>query len=320
MTRGAARLADPDEAAQVPHWSPVERWLWLLASRSAHSDYPPDPDDADALLAGLVRLSADWRALINRDGAAFLGLRRDLGASDPYFGFAKVYMHTVYLDALLLGMTQRLSIDQLTDSAARSFQSRDLASHLMELEIRAAHFRAMYWLRDTGDHGHATQILAAYQGQYDLDARFHLVVNEISELARVVQARGNEQVSAALGVITVLGLPIGVTLGIVQIIGANGVVPVSVALGASFSATAVILHVHEVRPLPGPPAGAPPALTSAVTPALVAPSQPAWPPNHGGLPAPLARRWGSTLTGARAALGPAPTPVWVSLDSRRKMS
>jgi hypothetical protein len=63
------------EPAQVPGWDATDQWRWALASRTTRHDFPPDPDHADALLDGTVIFSADWRALINRDGAAFVALR-----------------------------------------------------------------------------------------------------------------------------------------------------------------------------------------------------------------------------------------------------
>jgi len=229
------------EPAQVLGWDATDQWRWALASRTTRHDFPPDPDHADALLDGTVIFSADWRGLINRDGAAFVALRPDQGNDDPYFGFAQLYTHSVYLDALLLGMTQRAAIDEMTDDAARSFHTPDLPRHLATLEHRAARFRAVYWLRTAGIHGHANDVLTAYQQQHQLADRFDIIISEISDLARVVQTQDDQQVSAALGIITVLGLPVGLALSILQTIGSTGTAALLIALAASLAATVALL-------------------------------------------------------------------------------
>ncbi|NED82487.1 hypothetical protein G3I76_20605, partial [Streptomyces sp. SID11233] len=57
-------------------WETRDQWLWRLASATPPRDFPPDPEDR-TLFAGRVRFSADWQALVLRDGAAFLGTSPD---------------------------------------------------------------------------------------------------------------------------------------------------------------------------------------------------------------------------------------------------
>jgi hypothetical protein len=241
LTSTERRLPRPPDASHVRSWSRAEQWLWLLASRSSQTDYPPDPDHADQLLSGTVVLSADWRGLITRDGAAFVGLRRDHGNDDPFLGYAQLYTHTAYLDALILGMIQRSNIEMMTDDAARAFDAQDLPRHLGKLEERAARFRSVYWLRDTSAHGPPNDILTAYQAQHRLPERFDTVLSEIGDLSRIVQTQEGQQVGAALSVITVLGLPIGTVLGILQVLGANSPSDLLIGMLAALAATGGLL-------------------------------------------------------------------------------
>ncbi len=224
----------PAGDAHIDTWSRADTWLWQLASRTTHIDYPPDPEYADRLLDGRVILSADWRGLVTRDGAAFLGLRPDQGADDPFFGFAQLYTHANYVDALLIGMVQQGSITEMIEEAARAFEADDLPLHLAALEARAARFRNIYWLRDASAHGPANDILTAYQAQHRLPEKFEAVLGEIVDLNRIVQAQEGQYVSAALGVLTVVGLPFGAAFGILQVLGQNSAAALAIAMAAAF--------------------------------------------------------------------------------------
>lgn len=241
LTRSDDELPPPAEAAPIASWSNADQWLWHLASRTAWSDYPPDPDHADELLGGKVVLSADWRGLVTRDGAAFVGLRRDLGAEDPFLGFAQLYAHTAYLDALIIGMIQNANITTMIDEAALAYDAKDLPRHLAKLEERAARFRTIYWLRDAGAHGPANDILTAYQAQHHLPERFDAVLSEIADLNRIVQTQEGQRVGAALGIITVVGLPFGTAFAVLQTLETASPRDLLIGMLAAFAGTGALL-------------------------------------------------------------------------------
>lgn len=234
-------LGPPPGAALVESWSNLETWLWQLASRTNRADFPPDPDRAFELLAGTVPLSADWRGLVARDGAAFVARRYDLGDADPFLGFAQLYTHSIYLDALIIGMLQNTTISEMIDDASRAFEANDLPRHLARLEGRAARFRAVFWLRDVGTHGPANEILAAYQGQHRLPERFEAVLSEIADLNRIVQTQESQRVNAALGIITVVGLPFGIAFAVMQVLGVSSTSALLVGMAAAASCTGALL-------------------------------------------------------------------------------
>jgi len=229
------------------NWSPAQSWLWQLASRSTTSDYPPDPDYPDQPHTGTVVLSADWRGLITRDGAAFVALRPDLGPDDPFLHYAQLYAHTTYLDALLLGMVQKTSVDRMVLESAAAFDTPDMPRHLEQLEQRAARFRTIYWLRDASTHGHANTILNAYHAQHELPERFTAVLSEIADLGRIVQNRDAERIGAALGVLTIVGLPLGTALEILQALGANTVTDLAIALTIAVATISALLTTRTGR-------------------------------------------------------------------------
>ncbi|KJE21521.1 hypothetical protein FF36_04209 [Frankia torreyi] len=231
----------PPDAVRIDSWTTADTWLWHLASRTTNTDFPPDPEHADQLLDGRVILSADWRGVVNRDGAAFVGLRPDRGAEDIYFGFAQLYAHTAYLDALLVGMIQNANITEMIDEAARAFEADDLPRHLARLEARAARFRNIYWLRDTSNHGPANTILTAYQEQHHLPERFDAVLTEIVDLTRIAQTQEGQQVGAALGVLTVIGLPFGAAFAVLQVLGTNSALALAIGVLAALVGSGTLL-------------------------------------------------------------------------------
>jgi hypothetical protein len=228
-------------------WSPEQAWLWHLASRSTQADYPPDPEHADRLLAGALVLSADWRGLVTRDGAAFVALRPDRGPTDPFYNYAQLYTHTTYLDALLLGMIQRDSVERMVTESAAAFEAEDLPRHLEHLEQRAARFRTIYWLRDASRHGHANDILNAYHTEHELPERFNTVLNEIADLGRITQTQESQRIGAALGVLTIVGLPLGTALETLQALGADTPRDLLVALGIALAVTGALLTTRLGR-------------------------------------------------------------------------
>jgi hypothetical protein len=247
LTRGRRGLPHLYGSAIRHGWNPDSQWLWALASRTNAADYPPDPAEMPQPMAGILRLSADWSALALRDGAAFLGRRRDRGTNDPFFGYAELHARTVYLDALLLGMIQRDHIDQLTESLSGVFDGPHLTQRVAELERHIAAFRSTYWRQHLTAHGPANDILLAYQNQHRLPARFNEILAEATDYSRLVQAEENQRISGALGVLTILGLPLSTTLAVQQILGDSSPWHLLAYVGGALASTAAILTTRYGR-------------------------------------------------------------------------
>ncbi|WP_030719560.1 hypothetical protein [Streptomyces sp. NRRL S-237] len=224
----------------------ADRWLWQLASRSTQEDYPLPPETAGEHLKDAVRISADWSALVLRHGTAFLGHRTDTGAGD-FFEFAALHSRTVYLDALLLGALQRDHVDELTDELSAVFTSSPLARRVVALERNIAVFRSTYWRQHLTAHGAANDLLLAFQNQHRLPARFHDILAEAADYSRLVQTQESQQISGTLGVLTILGLPLGTALSILQVLDDHSLVHLLIALTLSVAATAGTLTTQYGR-------------------------------------------------------------------------
>ncbi|TDC76118.1 hypothetical protein E1283_10515 [Streptomyces hainanensis] len=172
-------------------------------------------DGVPVLTADTVHISADWSALVLRHGTAFIGHRPDHGPTDSFYGYAELHTRSVYFDALLFGVIQRDHIDQLTEDLTDVFTGPREATRLATLKRRIAHFRSTYWRQHLTTHGTANDLLTAYKNQYRLPERFTDILAEAADHNRLIQTRENQQISGALGIITILGLP----LTIIQVLG-----------------------------------------------------------------------------------------------------
>ncbi|MFI9580310.1 hypothetical protein ACIHCQ_00285 [Streptomyces sp. NPDC052236] len=224
----------------------ADQWLWHLASRSTAADFPLAPEIAADQFGQAVRISADWSALVLRHGAAFLGHRADSGDGD-FYDFGALHARTVYLDALLLGSLQRDHIDELTEELSEVFDGARLARKVAALERNIARFRSTYWRQHLTAHGPANELLLAFQAQHRLPVRFAEILAEAADNSRLVQTQESQQISGALGVLTILGLPLGSALGILQVLGDESVAHLLVALGLSVAATAAVLTTRYGR-------------------------------------------------------------------------
>lgn len=224
----------------------ADRWLWQLASRAKPADFPLAPETAAEQLGCTVRISADWSALVLRQGAAFLGHRADGGEGD-FFEFGALHSRTVYLDAVLLGSIQRDHIDELTDELSEVFDSKRLARRVTTLERNIAVFRSTYWRQHLTAHGPANDLLLAFQNQHRLPARFNEILAEAADYSRLVQTQESQQISAALGMLTILGLPLGTALGILQVLDDKSMSHLLVALGLSVAVTGAALTTRYGR-------------------------------------------------------------------------
>ncbi|MBY8882061.1 hypothetical protein K7862_31160 [Streptomyces sp. PLK6-54] len=236
-------LRDPD-TGELP--ATADWLLQSLASRAAPSDIPMAPEYVPDLAAETRRVSADWSALVLRQGAAFLGHRADTGPGD-FYDYAERNARGVYLDALLLGAAQRDHIDELTDDLSAVFDGPGPARRVAALEQRIARFRSTYWRQHLSAHGPANELLLAFQAKHRLPERFAEILAEAADQARLVQTQESQQIAGALGVLTVLGLPLATALSILQVLGDKSPWHLVAALAAAFAATGAALLTRYGR-------------------------------------------------------------------------
>lgn len=232
------------------HWSPELQWLWLLASSTPPEEYQPPPEYADRLPESVVSLSAGWLALVLRDGVALLGSGADIGAFYRLSPDVELHFRAIYLDSLLLGHIQRLRLSQIADDLAALGDPVDHPERLVELEQELTEFRNVFWWQHLGPHWHGNELLRAYQRQHEIPELFAQVVEGLEDYSRQARTASSQQTSALLGVLTIVGLPFGLAVGLMR--GISDWRWIVVALAAASAITAVILATPTGRSLVRP--------------------------------------------------------------------
>lgn len=194
-------------------WGARDQWLWLLAAATPVDRYPPDPEEHADSFRGRVRFSADWQALVLRDGAAFLGTTADPEDRGSFHRLARTHVHSIYLDAFLLGRLQMKALGDLTERVAAIRSHRLDSSAIATLERQLIDFRSVLGADHVTVRGKGNELLAAYREQHRLTELRARVVDDLAVCTRVVEASTARAVNAALGIVTVLGVPFSLVYG-----------------------------------------------------------------------------------------------------------
>jgi hypothetical protein len=209
---------------EVTDWKATTQMLFRVASNTDRADYPVDESVAPALALRPIHLSAYWRALVLRDGACLLTFPQ----LDPSFTpQAFKLAHSVYLDTMVLGGIQRRALlDMARDLSALSQEKWEISP--VTLQQGLSGFRTTYWWKHVTGHGHANALLRAYQDQHGLDELTDQISEELSDYAQLATAIAAAQqeataarTNALLALITILGLPFGLALGLTQALDAS---------------------------------------------------------------------------------------------------
>jgi hypothetical protein len=190
------------------HWPADRQWLWGLASGTTESRYPPDPTD-EAPLRGTINLSADWRALVLRDGAAFVGLRPHLPGRGDFLDFGAVLVPSVYTDVFALGLAQRQALRDFAQDLALRREHGPAQLELSRLEQRLVRLRNMLWMRRVNSGGVANALLEGFHGQNRMVELLQQIEDGLDRSARLAQAESARRREVAINVISTVGLPFG---------------------------------------------------------------------------------------------------------------
>ena len=184
----------PEVREALGGWSAVERWQWFLASGVSPEEVLPDPEAPD-IFAGTVRLSRDWRALVLRDGIAYVAQtpRNPVDSAIRSYSFhdlARIYVRSIHLDVLLLGLIQVDAVHRYADAVARLRvgQMEPVAIELLEAQL--LELRLGVWWDDVTNRGRQTsEVLAAFQRQHRLPELYTKIVENLSDASRYIAAR-----------------------------------------------------------------------------------------------------------------------------------
>lgn len=198
----------PVMPSQYSLWTTCDQWLWLLASATAVTAFPPDPDDED-LFAGRVRFSADWQGLVLRDGVAFVGTSPDPGDDTTFHPAANVLVRTLYLDVFILGLLQVTGVNNLANSLYDLLPREANAQRLLKLERRLIELRRALWSNHITRRSKANELLMRFQEQHRLPDLIEWTGTVLTDTARYVETSHARRTSGTLGILSAVGLPLG---------------------------------------------------------------------------------------------------------------
>ena len=243
VTSGRSELPRLFPAERYAEWPVEDQWLWAVASATPLNRFPPDGATRELLQRARLHPSDDWQALVLRDGAGFLGVRQDQGESDPYFRHAALYVRSLYMDALAAGLIQRLYLNALADDVAEQEDPVGDPAALAGFETRLAHYRNTYWWKHLTSHWIANELLCEYQAQHRLDDQLNQVVDELSDFSRLAQTLAAERTNALLGIVAVVGLPLGLSVGLFQVFEESSAALVWGVLGIVLGLSLMFLRI-----------------------------------------------------------------------------
>jgi hypothetical protein len=175
-----------------PEWSPTNSWLWCAATAAPFKDFCPDVDDPH-LLDGMVYLSASWRALVLRDGIAFLGLTAEAQVSDNnFFAWGESYVRSLYTDVVLLATFERDALDDFADRLARIGNRFEKSVEFRSLVNEVTEFRNVFWWDHVTRHGVANNILRQLHDAHRTPQAFARVIADLDAFRQQVEAQALE--------------------------------------------------------------------------------------------------------------------------------
>jgi hypothetical protein len=200
----------------------LDDWLLALAIGSAEAAQDLSDHEREQLLATRLRLSADWSALVLRDGAGFLGHPRT--SSDFVLTFAPIYLRSIYVDALLLGRLQQIGLRVLTGELV---DLSDPALHPRKVERLAAwmsRFRNELWWQHLTEHGVANDLLVAYHRQHRLPELVEQVRSELSDYTQQASLRAGRLLNVVAAFFALFSM-LATGVEVYRLIRVDGVVP-----------------------------------------------------------------------------------------------
>jgi hypothetical protein len=225
-----------------------DQWLWVMASSTTLSSYPQSAD-AFGMLQGVRELSGDWDMLALRDGLGFLGRTRDDGGQN-FHATAATLVHTVYLDLFLLSRMQLLVLNGLANALAVPGTSHLDRTPLRILQFRMAMFRKTLWWQSVGVYGRANDMLGVIQHEAQLPELLSQVVSDLKDVTEYAESVASRRTNALLALLTVVGLPYGVTFAGVITWASPSPALFGIAIGiATALASALTVAIPSAREL-----------------------------------------------------------------------
>lgn len=196
-------LRDTESPLPTSRLTKVEAWQFAMASGIEPGTFAPSIRQEEDLRNAQVEISSDWSAMVLRDGVAFVGHRE----VTPAFVAASAsgYMRSIYTDALLLGVLQRLVLGDLTDRLAALDDPARRPRSVEALDAEFSRFRNRLWWQHLTQHGPGNDLLVAYGDQHRLPALMEQTKSELEDYSRQASLRASRVLNLVVAVLAVLG-------------------------------------------------------------------------------------------------------------------
>lgn len=234
-------LADHEQLADVPHVAAPHAAARLLASAN----------EADALPGSLqhpelgiqdITVSASWVAAVLRTGCAFVGRTPERG--DDFHSMAEVHVHSLYLDAILVGLLQRDCIEERTNGLVTTWESKARVKDIARQERLIIQLRGQAWWLEISQAENPNRLLGALQTQYRLPDQLERLNRDVMDLARITDAARQERTNRLLNILVVASA----ALGFAALIADPGRAAVIWGVGLALVAWLVIVLAGRDRP------------------------------------------------------------------------
>jgi hypothetical protein len=176
-------------------WTRLSSWLWLAASATPFSDFPPDTEDP-GLLAGVLYLSRTWRGLALRDGVGFVGVSKT-AVDDSFLASAELYTSTIYTDVVLLALLQRIGLDSFAEELSRIGNRFEKSEELRLLVNAVTEYHNVLWWDDVTQHGVANELLRRIHAARRTPELLERVTADLASFQQQVETQASESMFQA---------------------------------------------------------------------------------------------------------------------------
>lgn len=234
-------LTDEAELSDVPHVPAAHAAARLLASANEAEALAGDLRSPQLGVQDLT-LSASWVAAVLRTGTSFVG--RTAEGLDTFHEMAEVHVHTLYLDALLVGLLQRDCIEERTNGLVSAWESKARVRDIARQERQIINLRGQAWWLEIARAENPNRLLAALQTQYRLPEQLERLNRDVMDLARITDAARQDRTNRLLNVLVVASA----ALGFAALIADPGKAAVIWGIALAAGAWAIIALAGRDRP------------------------------------------------------------------------
>jgi hypothetical protein len=226
-----------DEVHAAVGHPPQDQWL-LLAATGADGAEAPVGVEQVLTFGERLTLSADWSALVLRNGAGFVA--HPVASREFVERHAPVYVRTIYLDVFLLGVLQRRAIAGIVRRLSRIDDPAREPRSIERLSAELSRFRSALWWQHLAQHGIGTELLTAYQRQHLLPGLVEQTRQDLVDFSQQASLRGG-RILNGLATLLAVAAALGAAADLYSLYAGGLAPPRLVVVGTAVAAGVLIL-------------------------------------------------------------------------------